>query len=383
MTTGEAVGGGGSVRPLTDADRPWARDLLTERWGEPRVVTRGRLHDAGALPGFLAEDRDGRRLGLVTYRLDGPECELMTLDSVAEGRGVGSALLAAVRGAAEAAGCRRLWLVTMNTNLHALRFYQRRGLRLVAVHPGAVADSRRLKPTIPLRENGLPLRDEIELELPLAAERHAGDGEGEEAVGPATPTTPATPANVEIKARLRDPERQAALARELADGPERVLEQEDTFFPAPGGRLKLRVPACAGGAGGAGGEGGQGAELIQYRRPDRTGPRTSRYLLAPVAEAGALRRVLAAALGEIGTVRKRRRLLMRGRTRIHLDRVEGLGDFLELEVVLRPGESPAAGRAEAERLAAALEVRPEDLVPVAYLDLLRGGGRVAGGGDRK
>lgn len=168
------------------------------------------------------------------------------------------------------------------------------------------------------------------------------------------------PRNVEIKARANDPARLRALALELADGAPVAIEQDDTFFATAAGRLKLR--AFADGRG----------ELIFYDRPDRAGPRTSSYAIAPVGDAAALRAVLAAALPVRGRVRKRRELLLAGRTRIHLDRVEGLGEFLELEVVLAADEGIAAGEAEARALMARLEVAPGDLVAGAYLDLLDG-----------
>ncbi len=164
--------------------------------------------------------------------------------------------------------------------------------------------------------------------------------------------------NVEIKARAVRPERLRTLAREVADGPPEVIDQVDTFFATASGRLKLRAFADGGG------------ELIFYERPDRSGPKTSRYALARVPDAAALLAVLSAALPVRGVVRKRRELLLAGRTRIHLDRVEGLGDFLELEVVLAEGEDPAAGRVEAGNLMASLEIDDRDLVTGAYIDLL-------------
>jgi len=170
------------------------------------------------------------------------------------------------------------------------------------------------------------------------------------------------PRNVEIKARL-DGERAlaeiAARAAALgAEGP-RIIEQDDTFFACANGRLKLR--AFAGGAG----------ELIFYRRADAAGPKESFYVLAPVADCGALREALTLACGQAGRVRKRRELWLAGRTRVHLDRVEGLGAFLELEVVLGPEEATEAGDEEARRLLSALGVAPAQLVEQAYVDLLR------------
>ena len=154
------------LRPLDGNDRPWVVDLLTERWGTPEIVTRGRVHCADRLPGFVAE-QDGQRWGLVTFRIDGADCEVVSLDSLRERTGVGTALLNAVRDAALEAGCTRIWLITTNDNIAALGFYQRRGWRLAALHRNALAESRRLKPEIPLLGlDGIPLRDEIELELP-------------------------------------------------------------------------------------------------------------------------------------------------------------------------------------------------------------------------
>lgn len=172
------------------------------------------------------------------------------------------------------------------------------------------------------------------------------------------------PRNIEIKARL-DGERAladvAARAAALrADGPQ-FIEQDDTFFACPNGRLKLR--AFADGSG----------ELIFYRRADAAGPKESFYALAPVGDCGPLREALTLAYGQAGRVRKRRELWLVGRTRVHLDRVEGLGAFLELEVVLERGEAASAGQAEARRLMAALGVAPAQLVEGAYVDLMRGG----------
>ena len=155
------------VRVLAEDDRHWVEELLTKHWGFPRVVTRGRMHNALELPGFLAEVEE-MRVGLVTYHIDGTACEVVTLNSLVEGVGVGTALLEAVREAAVKAGCHRLWLITTNDNTAALRFYQRRGLCLAALHRDAVEASRRLKPEIPpIGRDGIPIRDELELEMRL------------------------------------------------------------------------------------------------------------------------------------------------------------------------------------------------------------------------
>jgi ribosomal protein S18 acetylase RimI-like enzyme len=154
------------VRPLGEADREWATGRLRDLWGEG-VVSRGRLLDATVLPGFVAEE-DGEAAGLLTYRIDGGDCEVVTINAFPKGAGAGTALIEAVAGAARDAGCRRVWLITTNDNLRALRFYQRRGFRLAALHRDALDRSRELKPSIPeVGLDGIPLRDELELELRL------------------------------------------------------------------------------------------------------------------------------------------------------------------------------------------------------------------------
>lgn len=156
-----------NIREISSRDRRWIEGLLEDRWGSCVIVSRGRIHHADGLSGFVAVE-EGENLGLVTYALSGTECEVVTLDSVREGRGVASALLRAVESAARQAGCSRLWLVTTNDNLKALRFYQKRGFVLVALHRNAVEMSRRQKPEIPRTgSDGIPIRDELELEMTL------------------------------------------------------------------------------------------------------------------------------------------------------------------------------------------------------------------------
>lgn len=156
-----------TIRPLAAADRHWVENFVQERWGSPVVAAHGTTYRPSELPGFLALG-DGEPVGLVTYSLEGDACEIVTLDSLAEGRGIGTALVEAAADAARAAGCRRLWLITTNDNLPAVRFYQKRGFRLVAVYPDAVAIARKLKPSIPLVGlERIPIRDELEFELKL------------------------------------------------------------------------------------------------------------------------------------------------------------------------------------------------------------------------
>ena len=155
------------VNPLTPADRQWVARFMAEHWSGEAVIAHGVVYHPAELPGFLAVE-NGVRVGLLTYHIDGGACEVVTIDSLKPSEGVGSALIQAVRELASREGCARLWLITTNDNLAALRFYQKRGFVLVAVHPNALEVSRKLKPQIPLLGNdGIPIRDEIELEIRL------------------------------------------------------------------------------------------------------------------------------------------------------------------------------------------------------------------------
>ena len=166
--------------------------------------------------------------------------------------------------------------------------------------------------------------------------------------------------NVEIKARIGDVAALEPLVARLADHGPTPIAQDDTFFHCARGRLKLR--AFADGS----------AELIAYERPDTEGPKLSTYHRAPAADPAAMRTALAAACGVRGRVRKQRTLYLVGPTRVHLDVVEGLGHFVELEVVLDAAQTPAEGEAAARALLDALGIAPSRLVAGAYVDLLAG-----------
>lgn len=166
------------------------------------------------------------------------------------------------------------------------------------------------------------------------------------------------PSNIEIKARARNFGEIRSRAERLSDTPVQVIPQEDTFFTTPQGRLKLRAL-----------DSNQG-QLIYYMRPEQEGPKRSDYHISHTSDPENLKRVLALAYGVRGVVRKTRYLFLVGQTRIHLDEVEGLGHFLELEVVLREGQSDAEGQGIAEDLMASLGVESNDLLEGAYMDLL-------------
>jgi enamine deaminase RidA (YjgF/YER057c/UK114 family)/RimJ/RimL family protein N-acetyltransferase len=158
------------LAPLAAADRAWLRLQAEQLFGADFVVSRGVSHRPAELDGVVAR-QSGEPVGVATFRIEENECELVTIDAKRPGQGVGTALLAAVEEIAVRRGCLRVWLVTTNDNLEALRFYQRRGYELSAVHVGAVNHSRELKPAIPLVGNfGIPIRDELELQKRLAAD---------------------------------------------------------------------------------------------------------------------------------------------------------------------------------------------------------------------
>lgn len=166
-----------SVRPCTEADGPWRREVLESGWGSTVVARKGAAIDARDLPGFVVEV-DGERRGLVTYRLADGEVEVVTIQTDQPGAGFGRALMDAVTAEAERLGATRLWLITTDNNARAIRFYGRYGLRRCAVYADGVAASRRVKPTIPAFDGaGVAIRDELEFEVPLPRPRRSGSGE--------------------------------------------------------------------------------------------------------------------------------------------------------------------------------------------------------------
>ena len=155
------------VRPKRDNDAAALAKIWTERYGATSIVSRGRKHDALMLPGLVAAE-DLEIQGALTFRRDGGEIEVVTLDSLVMGQGVGTALLEAMATHARNEGAKRLWLVTSNDNLRAVRFYQRRGWDMVTLHRDAITEARKSKPEIPeLGDYNIPIRHEIEFELVL------------------------------------------------------------------------------------------------------------------------------------------------------------------------------------------------------------------------
>ena len=179
-------------------------------------------------------------------------------------------------------------------------------------------------------------------------------------------------ANVEIKARVADLNALEGRVRALSEGPGEVYAQRDIFFRTARGRLKLRVVSPGTSRPSTPGSGipPVAGYLIYYERADASGPSRSNYVISEIAEPDSLQQVLAACLGVRGVVNKRRTLYWVGPTRIHLDRVEGLGSFMELESVLGPEQTEQDGRRVVYELMRKLQIEATDLVEVAYIDLL-------------
>ncbi|MEV6372151.1 GNAT family N-acetyltransferase [Micromonospora sp. WP24] len=158
-----------TVREAERDDRAGVDALHDREWGGPYVIAHDVRYDLRTLPTLVAVDGSGAVVGALAFHCDADGLEVVSVVAAVPGEGVGTALLEAAATRARAAGLHRLWLITTNDNLRALRFYQRRGLRLVAVDPGAVDRARRLKPEIPfVGEDGIPLHDELILELRTA-----------------------------------------------------------------------------------------------------------------------------------------------------------------------------------------------------------------------
>jgi predicted adenylyl cyclase CyaB len=166
------------------------------------------------------------------------------------------------------------------------------------------------------------------------------------------------PANIEIKARIHDFKGLQQKAEQLSDTPCQVIQQEDTFFNCPNGRIKLREL------------GPQRGQLVYYLRQDVIGPKHSEYKIFETSDPAGLKLILAEAYGVRGVVSKVRYLYMIGQTRIHLDDVKGLGTFIELEVVLQAEQTNAEGQAITENLMHRLGIQEMDLIDTAYMDLM-------------
>ncbi len=154
------------IRPVDSDDGDWIAQFITERWGAEFVAAHYEVYHCRDLPGFVATEGE-KKVGLLTYKIVAGDCEVVSLDSVQPCVGIGTGLINAVKGAAYESGCKRLWLVTTNDNMNALRFYQKRGFAMVKINRNAIEFARNLKPVPLTGADGIPLRDEIELEMML------------------------------------------------------------------------------------------------------------------------------------------------------------------------------------------------------------------------
>jgi GNAT superfamily N-acetyltransferase len=180
LPNGHDEGGPGQVRvrPLEDGDRGAAARFIEQQWGSAVQVAHGTVFRPAELPGLIAQTPGEPMAGLLTYEVRGAVLEIVTLNAVSRQAGVGTALVEEAVAEAARRGCREVRLTTTNDNIGALRFYQRRGFRLVELRPGAVTRARRAKPEIPLTgEFGIPLRDELELirSVPLCGRMSGSD----------------------------------------------------------------------------------------------------------------------------------------------------------------------------------------------------------------
>ena len=155
------------IMPISGDCRAAVNRIIREEWAGPIVISKGRAHDTTNCDGFVSVEGGGIA-GFALYEMRDRECEIVVLQSMAENKGIGSALIRAVMDAARLGGCRRVWLITTNDNVHAIGYYQKFGFELKAVHINALDVSRKLKPAIPLLGNqNIPIRHEFEFEILL------------------------------------------------------------------------------------------------------------------------------------------------------------------------------------------------------------------------
>ncbi len=156
-------------RSIVNSDKDWIDNFIAELWGSNEVVVHNTLYIPSVLKGFIAEE-NRKKIGLITYQISNSDCEIVTLNSLLENKGIGTKLVKLVEEEAIKNNCNSVWLITTNDNLNAIKFYQRIGYHLAEVFPNAVENSRKIKPEIPLiADNGIPIRDELKFEKKLIA----------------------------------------------------------------------------------------------------------------------------------------------------------------------------------------------------------------------
>lgn len=156
------------IRPIVPEDHDVIVEFLQHHWGGPEIVSLGRVHDAASLPGYIAPSPAGDLNGLITLHVDEQGCEIVTMNSVFQGRGIGTNLVSCAEIYARDHGSMRVWLVTTNDNVDAMAFYMRRGFRMTRVHRDSIEGARKLKPSIPHTGlYGIPILDQVEFEMVL------------------------------------------------------------------------------------------------------------------------------------------------------------------------------------------------------------------------
>ena len=153
-------------RSRTDADNTWITEVATRLWGSTEIISKEHTYDILKLPNIVAE-RDGKPVGFVMYAKEGTKCEIVALYTEVEKQGIGTKLIDRVKEAAKKDGCKTVWLMTTNDNTQSLRFYQKRGFVITAIRTNVMEEQRKLKPIPLLGNDGIPIRDEIELEIGL------------------------------------------------------------------------------------------------------------------------------------------------------------------------------------------------------------------------
>jgi len=154
-------------RKLNNDDKTWVNDFVKRQWGSEQIIVHNKIYLPSKLEGFVAEDNNVN-VGLITFEIQNQCCEIVSLNSIVEHKGIGRELVKLVTQTAKAQDCRTVWLITTNDNIRAIDFYQKMGFQLIKVYPNAVDNSRKIKPEIRLiAENGIPIRDELELVLKL------------------------------------------------------------------------------------------------------------------------------------------------------------------------------------------------------------------------
>jgi N-acetylglutamate synthase-like GNAT family acetyltransferase len=158
-----------SYRKIISEDKDWIKKFIQKYWGSEQIVVHKTKYYPSILKGFLAESSE-EKIGLITYKIENKKCEIVTLNSLKENKGIGSQLVNLVIEEAKEKDCKKVWLITTNDNIKAIYFYQKLGFQLKKVYPNAVEESRRIKPEIPLvNEEGIPIRDELKFQLEIKA----------------------------------------------------------------------------------------------------------------------------------------------------------------------------------------------------------------------